>query len=249
MEQLAPPSRIGEYQELLRSTNVGTISRGTDRVDVHSGLQRWDSSDLYDSSSSRDKEVRVLKPEKRRRRMSDESVQNGTSPKLTRRASRPHKRRRIPLTTEVSGWDSEMLSQPLLTFSSRLRADIRELSPTIVDSSSRGSSAMRCRRRRGERESRTWRKSRRAGSSRLIRDFRDYSSTSSSSSGEVSPASRCQGDREERESRTWRKSRRAGSSRLIRDFRDYSSTSSSSSGEVSRASRCQGDREERESRT
>ena len=30
-----------------------------------------------------------------------------------------------------------MLSQPLLTFSSRLRTDIRELSPTIVDSSSR----------------------------------------------------------------------------------------------------------------
>ena len=150
---LAPPSRIGEYQELLGSTNVGTISRGTDRVDVHSGLQRWDSSDLYDSSSSRDKEVRVLKPEKRRRRMSDEGVQNGTRPKLTRRASRPHKRRRIPLTTEVSGWDSEMLSQPLLTFSSRLRADIRELSPTIVDSSSSGSSALRCRRRRGARVS------------------------------------------------------------------------------------------------
>ena len=137
--QWAPPSCICEYQEPPGSTNIGTISRGTGRLDVHSRLQRWDKSDLYDPGSSRDREARALMPEKRRKGMSDEDIRDEIKPKLHRRASRPHKRRRIPLMTKLSGQDSEMLSQPLLTFSSRLGADFRELSPTIVDSSSRGS--------------------------------------------------------------------------------------------------------------
>ena len=132
--------------------------------------------------------------------MSDEDVRDGNKRKPTRQASRPHKRRRIPLMTEVSGWDSEMFPQL-----PRLRADFRDLSPTMLDSSSRGNSALRCRRRREEREFRIWRESRRAGSSRLRRDFRDYSPTISSCSGEGSSALWCDGYREERESCTWRR--------------------------------------------
>ena len=107
-------------------TNIGTISRGIGRVDVHSGLQRWDKSDRYHPGSSRDREARALMPEKWRKRMNDEDVRDGNKPKPTRQASRPHKQRRIPLTTEVSGWDSELFAQPL-----RLRAGFRDLSPTI----------------------------------------------------------------------------------------------------------------------
>ena len=225
----APPSHICEYQEPPGSTNIGTISGGTGRVDVHSGLQRWDKSDLYDPGSSRDKEARALMPEKRRKVMSDEDVRNGNKPKPTRQASRPHKRRRIPLATKIIGWDSEMFPQPL-----RLRTDFRDLSPTMLDSSSRGNSASRCRRRREERESRILRESRRAGPSRLKRDFRNYSPTISSCSGEGSSVSWCDGYREKRESRT---------------FRDYSPTISSCSGEGSSASWCDGYREKQVSRT
>ena len=136
---MSPPSRICEYQEPPGSTNIGTISRGTGRVDIHSGLQRWYKSDLYDPGSSRDREARALMPEKQRKRMSDEDVRDENKPKPTRQVSSPHMRRRIPLTTEVSEWNSEMFPQPL-----RLRADFRDLSPTMLDSSSRGSSASRC---------------------------------------------------------------------------------------------------------
>ena len=79
---MGPPSHICEYQEPLGSTNIGTISRGTGRVDVHSGLQRWDKSDLYDQGSSGDREAGALMPEKRRKGMSDEDVRDGNKPKL-----------------------------------------------------------------------------------------------------------------------------------------------------------------------
>ena len=56
----APPSRICEYQEPTGSTNVGTISRRTGRENVPSGLQRWDSSDLYDPHWEKFEGVAIL---------------------------------------------------------------------------------------------------------------------------------------------------------------------------------------------
>ena len=79
----APPLCIYEYQEPPGSTNIGTISRGTGRVGVHSGLQRWDKSDLYDPGSSRDREARALMPEKRWKGMSGEDVRDGNKPRPT----------------------------------------------------------------------------------------------------------------------------------------------------------------------
>ena len=78
-------------------TNIGTISRRTGRVDVHSGWQRWDKSDLYNPGSSRDREARTLMPEKWWKRMRDEDLRDGDKLKPARKASRPHKRRQIPL--------------------------------------------------------------------------------------------------------------------------------------------------------